>query len=145
MDHEPAISPASPAGIPAPRPANPRRVPGHDVSKRAFAWAGGARSKEGALYHDVVGQLRAHLGRPPTATETLLISRIAWVQVHLTKIDERAVREGALSPHAIREYLAWANSLARMLDRFGLQPPAPRKPTPEEALAAIRSQIGGAA
>ncbi len=60
-----------------------------------------------------------------------MIGRIAWLQVHLAHIDERTLRDGELSPNATREYLAWANSLSRMLQALGLA----EKPKPAKTLA----------
>jgi hypothetical protein len=42
------------------------------------------------------------------------------LQVHLAHIDERAMQDGGLSPHATREYLAWSNTLAKLIGRLGL-------------------------
>lgn len=92
------------------------------------------------MYRRVVRQLREHVGGKPSAAEELIIARIAWLQLHLAHIDERAMQDGGLSPHATREYLAWANSLARMLALLG--PPASAKPpTPAEALAAVHAAM----
>lgn len=110
-----------------------------DLSARPFRWVAAGRSHETALYRDCVLQLTRHLGREPSAAEAMLIGRLAWLHVHLARIDERALREGALSPHATREYLAWANSLARLLDRLGMRPPAPAKPSVQELLDAIHN------
>jgi hypothetical protein len=102
----------------APTP-RPRRT---DVSRLPLAWAAGSKTKEGELYRRVVRLLREHVGGKPSHTQELLIGRIAWLQVHLAHIDERAVRDGGLSPHATREYLAWSNTIARMTERLGFQP-----------------------
>jgi hypothetical protein len=109
--------------------AKPKRKPRRtDVTRLPFRWAGVSLSKEGELYRAVVRQLRAHVGKPNHAQE-LLIGRIAWLQVHLATIDERAMRAGGLSPHATREYLAWGNSIAKMLARLGLDAAAAPRET----------------
>jgi hypothetical protein len=106
----------------------PRRRPRRDAARLPLRWAAKSRTREGELYRRVVRDLRQHLGNDPTAAEELLISRIAWLQVHLAHIDERAMKDGGLSPHATREYLAWANCIARMLAVLGLKGAASPEP-----------------
>jgi hypothetical protein len=93
-------------------------------------WASVSRTKEGELYRATVRQLVAHVGGKPSPAEALIIGRIAWLQVHLAHIDERAMLDGGLSPHATREYLAWSNSLAKLIGRLGMKcaraEPSPR-------------------
>jgi hypothetical protein len=85
-------------------------------------------SKEGELYRAVVRQLTAHVGGKPSATQALLIGRLAWLQVHLAHLDQRAMSGTALSDHVAREYLAWTNTMTRGLARLGLDaPPTPRE------------------
>jgi hypothetical protein len=45
--------------------------------------------------------------------------------------------EGGLSPHAVREYLAWSNSIAKLIGRLGLQEGAQRQPTRAEHMDAL--------
>lgn len=118
----------------------PRRSRAADPSMRAHRWAKDGRSKEAQLYRAVVRQLRQHVGGKPSHAEALLIGRIAWVQVHLAHIDTRAMQDGGLSPHATREYLAWANSLAKLLGRLGMQPAAARPLTLAEIFASRAAQ-----
>lgn len=105
---------------------NPRRT---DVSRWPMRWAKASRTKEGELYRATVRQLTAHLGGRPSVAEALLIGRAAWMQVHMAHIDERAMKDGGLSPHAVREYLAWANSMTRTLALIGMKPAPPRQPS----------------
>lgn len=114
----------------------PRRT---DTAALPFRWQKNGRSREGELFRRVCRDLRRHVGGRPTAAEELLIGRIAWLQVHLAHIDERAMEAGGLSDHATREYLAWSGALARLLDRLGLKEPPPREPTVQEILAAIHA------
>ena len=72
------------------------------------------------MYRRTVRELRAHVGGKPNPAQLMVIGRVAWLTVHLAHIDERAMREGGLSPHAVREYLAWSNSLAKLVGRLGL-------------------------
>ena len=83
-------------------------------------WSQSSLTRDGAMYRRVVRQLVAHVGGHPSHTQELLIARIAWLQVHLARIDERAMADGGLSSHATREYLAWSNAIARHICRLGL-------------------------
>jgi hypothetical protein len=100
--------------------ALPRRSRAVDPAARAHRWAKDGRSREAALYRAVVKRLAAHVGGSPNHAQALIIGRIAWLQVHLARMDERAILDGGLSEHATREYLAWSNTVSRMLDRLGL-------------------------
>jgi hypothetical protein len=121
--------------------ASPPRPPRTDVAALPFRWRKGGRSREGELFRRVGRDLRKHLGRPPSVAEGMLIDRIAWLQVHLARIDERALEAGGLSDHARREYLAWTGALCRLLRDLGLQPAAERPLSPEAALAAARAML----
>ncbi len=48
--------------------------------------------------------------------------------VHLAHLDERAMQDGGLSPHATREYLAWSNTLAKMIGRLGVRATQQKQP-----------------
>jgi hypothetical protein len=119
-----------------------RRRPRTDAARLPLRWASASRTKEGELYRRVVRLLRAHLGNP-SAAEELLIARVAWLQVHLAHIDEKALKDGGLSPHATREYLAWANALARMLRSLGLRQ-SEREKSVDEILADIHGAMSPA-
>lgn len=115
-----------------------------DASRLPMCWAGKSNTREGELYRRIVRQLTSHVGKPSHAQE-LLIGRIAWLQVHLAHIDERAMQDGGLSPHATREYLAWSNSLAKLLDKLGLKgAPAPQ-PTIQDFIRDYRSPAAATA
>jgi hypothetical protein len=127
-----AMTDAQPASSTDARP--PHRTRRTDAARLPLRWAAKSRTREGELYRRVARQLRAHVGRP-SAAEELLISRIAWLSVHMAHIDEVALRDGGLSQHATREYLAWANSLAKMIAKLGLRPCKPHQPSLAEQLA----------
>lgn len=73
---------------------SPRRSRAVDPATRALRWAKNGRSREAQLYRSIVRRLRAHVGGKPSHVEELLIGRIAWLQVHLAHIDERAMQDG---------------------------------------------------
>jgi hypothetical protein len=113
----------------------PRRSRAVDPAARALRWANNGNSREAQLYREVVRRLRQHVGGKPNHAQELLIGRIAWLQMHLAHIDERAMQEGGLSPHAVREYLAWSNSIAKLIGRLGLEAARPQQPTIRDVLA----------
>lgn len=100
-------------------PRKPRRT---DIARLPFAWAGKANSREAELWRRTIRQLRGQITKPSAAQE-LMIARIAWVTVHLSKIDAAALQAGGLSEHQTDRYLAWSNTISRMLDRLGLKSP----------------------
>ena len=120
----------------APRPTNTSRAV--DPQVRPLRWAGKAHTRDGRLFYAIRTELVAHVGAP-NAAQRALIDRLAWLQVHLARMDQRMLEFGELSEHAGKQYLAWANSVARMLSQLGMQAPAPRQPTVEETLAAIHA------
>ena len=117
-----------------------RRSRAVDPQMRALRWSGKAHTREARLYRALRTELIQHVGGSPSITQRALIDRLAWLQLQLAKMDERMMRTGEMSDHAGRQYLAWANSVARMLGQLGLHAPAARPLTPAEALAAIHEQ-----
>lgn len=124
--------PAKQPGAEPPAKRAPRRT---DAARLPLVWSGTGNTREGELYRRICRQLREHLGGKPSHAQELLIGRIAWMQVHLAHIDTRAMQDGGLSPHAVREYLAWSNSLAKMLARLGMAGVAAKPPTLADYLA----------
>jgi hypothetical protein len=92
------------------------------------------RTKEAALMRRIRGELTAHVGTP-TATQRQLIERAATISLMLTRLDTDLA---AGVPIDEERYLAWSNSLSRIMARLG--PPAPPPvPSPQEYLAQLRS------
>ena len=69
------------------------------------------RTAEGRRLREFRAALVAHVGGKPGAVRQILIDRSTVLQAHLTKLDRRAEAEGSLSEHAMREYIAWQNTL----------------------------------
>ena len=62
-----------------------------------------------------------------------MIERCAWIQLRLTLMDRRIGLAGdEFSERDARHYLAWANSLSRLLSRIGIEPAAATTPTLNE-------------
>ena len=110
-------------------PSSSRRSRAIDPQVRPLRWAGKAHSREGRLFIALRAELVSHVGGKPNAAQRALINRVAMLQTHLARMDERMFRAGELSDHAARQYLAWANAASRMLQALGLAPPAERAPS----------------
>lgn len=68
-----------------------------------------------------------HLGGEPTATQKVLIDRSVMLIVHLARMDTRALESGD-EPEPTK-YLAWSNTLSRLMKALGLGTPEPPKST----------------
>jgi len=94
------------------------------------------RTAEGRLIRDVRADLIKHVGGAPSAPARALIERAVMLTVQLARMDAKALRDGAMSEHASREYLAWSNTLTRTMKALGLKA-APAKPP---TLAEVRAR-----
>jgi hypothetical protein len=99
-------------------------------------WAGNGRSREAKLYRAFRDELLRHVGGKPTTAQTILIHRLSWIQTHMARMDERSMANDGLSDWASRQYLAWANTVSRMLQALGVESPSPKLlKAPEVSLA----------
>ncbi len=72
--------------------------------------------------------LLAHVGANPSIVQRVLISRACRLALHLELLDERALT-GEYTPfkqHDSNYYVAWSNSLARLLGKLGIRAPDPQ-------------------
>jgi hypothetical protein len=122
---------------------SPKRSRAIDPQLRPVRWAKKGHSREARLLGVLRRELIAHVGGNPTAPQRALIDRCALLQVHLARMDERMFEAGELSDHAGRQYLAWANSVSRMLQALGLQAVEPKAPTLKDHIAALQAKAGG--
>src|ERR1700742_3515981 len=65
------------------------------------------------------GQLVAHCGGKPSATQSAIIDAAAELKLRLSVMDAEFIRTGHRSFGASKDYLAWANSLTRLMGRLG--------------------------
>ncbi len=108
----------------------------------ASPWRQPTRTREALAAKRFRAELIAHVGGTPSVTQAALIERIVQLQLHLAVMDRRFAATHTMSDHAGRQYLAWANSVARMLAQLGLQSPAARGPSLAEILAASPPRRG---
>ena len=110
-----------------------------DTYSRPVRMAGvTTRTIEGRLIRDIRADLLKHVGDAPSATQRALVERCVMLSVQLARMDARSLREGAMSDHASREYLAWSNTLTRTMKALGLAGPKPRAKTLDEIRASGR-------
>jgi hypothetical protein len=89
------------------------------------------RLAEGRLMARVRAELTQHLGGKPTAPQRILIDRAAALSLRLHLMDRESARSGEMSERNGRQYLAWSNSLTRVLNQIGLAAtPAPKDSRP---------------
>jgi hypothetical protein len=89
--------------------------------------------------------LTAHCNGRPSATQAAIIAQAAEIKLRLAVMDQEFIRTGHRSLHASRDYLAWSNSLVRLLRQLGLKgAPAP-VPTLAGYLAAKAAQPAASA
>jgi hypothetical protein len=98
----------------------------------ASRWAGlTTDAREGKFLAGVRADLMRHVGGSPSITQRVLIERAAMLTLQLARMDAKALKAGAMSEHASREYLAWSNTLTRTLAALGMRGEPP--PTPSLA------------
>lgn len=103
------------------------------------------RSREARLMTAVRADLIAHLGGSPSPVELRLIDRAALLSLHIALFDRRALASGApLSERDSRAYLAYSNSLTRLLARLGIKGAAPPPPSLAETTAKVLAEKTGA-
>ena len=91
--------------------------------------------------HERTLALVAHLGRPPSYTEKILISRCIANEWDLRKLDDRLDRGEELSGHAARLRLALENRLRLDLRELGFAP----RPPPVRTLEDVKAELALAA
>ena len=86
------------------------------------------RTWEGKLLRETRAQLTTHVGGNPSPPLLALIVRAAWLTLYLAQMDRRSADFGAMTEHDSNCYLAWSNSLARVMTRIGVAPGGHAKP-----------------
>lgn len=95
------------------------------------------RRAEAKLLRSVRADLAKHLGGTPSATQRMLIDQAAMLTLRLHLMDRQSLQDAEMSERNGRQYLAWANSLSRLLRQLGLEaspPPQPKMLTPRQIM-----------
>lgn len=77
-----------------------------------------------------------HVGGAPSPTQHALIELSVQHRMRLVMMDMRFAEAGEMTEHDSRQYLAWANALARTLVKLGAEASRAAALSPHEALAA---------
>lgn len=86
------------------------------------------RTREARLMQSVREELTAHLGGKPTVAQRALIDRAAWLTLHISQMDRKALEGDGLSERDSRQYLGWSNTLMKVMKALGADRPAPEAP-----------------
>lgn len=85
------------------------------------------RTREARLMRSVTAELTAHVGGHPSATQKLLIDRLARVVLRLELFDQKLASGTPPTDHDGRVYGALHNSLRLMARELGMKPEPPPK------------------
>jgi hypothetical protein len=96
------------------------------------------RTREARLVKSLREELNAHVGGKPSVTEELLISQACDLQLRIAVMNRKFMATGVFTEHDSRTFLAWNNSLARLLRQLGLKPAKTQTLSPVEAMKPIR-------
>ena len=102
------------------------------------------RLAEAKLMARVRAELTQHRGGDPSATQRILIDRAAALSLRIHLMDRETARSGMMSERNGRQYLAWNNSLTRVMNQIGLKSVV-NKPALHDYLAARSAQAPAAA
>ncbi len=93
------------------------------------------RTWEAKLLSHVRRDMTSHVGGSPSVTQRALIDRAAWLTLHIAQIDRRTGEGQAMTEHDSRTYLAWTNSLTRLMRQLGMTGAAQRVPSLRDHIA----------
>jgi hypothetical protein len=94
-------------------------------SKRVRRGKVSGRTRNGRCLKQAREELTQHLGGGPlSATQRVLVERVAWLRLHVALFDERVGVE-PMSDRDRASYLAFSNSLVRATRELGLEPATP--------------------
>ena len=82
-------------------------------------------------------ELTQHLGGHPTVAQKLMIERIAMTLLRIELMDRDALKSdtpGEITERQSHDYLAWVNTVGRLLRTLGLEPASARPLSPAQAL-----------
>ena len=94
------------------------------------------RTREARFLCRARAEMVQHVGGNPSATQRTLIEQAAQLQLRLAVMDRRFAETGAQTDHDSRTYLAWSNSLSRLMRQLGVKAAAQAAPDLRRFLAA---------
>src|SRR5215217_3761450 len=85
------------------------------------------RSREAKLVHHTRNSLIDHCGGDPNAVQIAMIDQICQLTLRIQAMDRKFAESGEQTDHDTRTYLAWSNSLVRLLCELGVKAQQPKK------------------
>jgi hypothetical protein len=101
------------------------------------------RSREGRFLTQIERELTAQVGGAPSATQRLLIRRLARNMLRLELVDEKMTSGKELSAHDARTFSALSNQVRLISRELGLRAAAAKAKAPD--LAEILAEHGNGA
>ena len=92
------------------------------------------RLREARMMRDTRAALIEHVGGKPSAVQRMLIDRAAVLMLQVSLMDAKQ-SDGGLTAHDGRQYLAWCNTLSRLLRQLGLKGAAGAPPSLRDHIA----------
>jgi hypothetical protein len=86
------------------------------------------RTREARLVKSLRTELAAHVGGKPSTAQHALIEQAVQIRLRLALMDRKFSENDILTDHDSRTYLAWSNSLSRLMRQLGLK----AAPSPKE-------------
>ncbi|MDE1906711.1 MAG: hypothetical protein KGH75_09725 [Rhodospirillales bacterium] len=79
------------------------------------------RRAEARRMKEIRLELAQHVGGKPSATQRLLIDRVAMMMLRMELMDKEALNGTPMADRDQRAYLGWANAVSRALRHLGLK------------------------
>jgi hypothetical protein len=94
------------------------------------------RTKEARLLRRIREELVAHVGGSPSPPQRLMIERAASLSLRIALMDQKFTETGTTTDVDARSYLAWSNTLTRLMRHLGLKGASQQPPSLQDYLAA---------
>jgi hypothetical protein len=79
------------------------------------------RRAEARRMKEIRSELTRHLGGTPSVTQRMMIDRVAMLTLRMELMDANALQTGNFTENDARVYLAWNNTVSKMLRHLGLK------------------------
>lgn len=94
------------------------------------------RTKAGRLFFATMDKFTQAVGGKPDDTQQVLIERIAWLTVHISRLDTKLLAsDGSLPQREASNYLAWTRALNKAVVLLKIRALPPPRVTLAETLA----------
>jgi hypothetical protein len=105
-------------------------------SRAAILQKPDGRTREARLVASLRAELIAHLGGSPSVAQRMMIDQACELQLRIAIMNRKFMQTAEFTEHDSRTFLAWNNSLTRLLARIGLKGIRPPQPTLVEMMRA---------